>query len=45
MVVDNQGCNGNEDINFRFTGWAINFFFLTLCAAAYYACTYSGFGN
>ncbi|KAJ1412555.1 Immunoglobulin-like fold [Sesbania bispinosa] len=24
VVVDNQGCNGNEDINFRFTGFTIS---------------------
>ncbi|WJX79873.1 hypothetical protein P8452_62950 [Trifolium repens] len=24
VVVDNDGCNGNEDINFRFTGFSIS---------------------
>ncbi|KAK7337534.1 hypothetical protein VNO77_18114 [Canavalia gladiata] len=24
VVVDNRGCNGNEDINFRFTGFTIS---------------------
>lgn len=41
MAVDNQGCNGNEDINFRFTGLVINllyyiFYFMSYCMLCFH---------
>lgn len=43
VVVDDNGCNGNEDINFRFTGLVI--YMSILCLSESYACAYSIFEN
>lgn len=31
VVVDDTGCNGNEDINFQFTGWVLFVLILFVC--------------